>query len=142
MIPEITPAVRTFLESMCVPGVLSTLGKDGAPVTSAVWFGFLDGDVIISTPADRPKARNARADARVSFLVDTKEMPYRGVAIEGEAEVIEDPDEELMARIARRYLGPGLPAWMRERRDRGERVVLRIRAQRVRPWNITPQVAP
>ncbi len=137
MRPEITPDVRTFLESMCVPGVLSTLGKDGAPVTSAVWFGFLDGDVIISTPADRPKARNARADARVSFVVDTKEMPYRGVAIEGIADVIEDPEQELMANIARRYLGPELPAWMEQRRARGARVVLRIRAWRVRPWNIS-----
>ena len=109
LLKSITPEVRAFLEGSKVPGVLSTLNPQGAPITSAVWFGFLDDDIVISTPADRPKARNARLDARVSFIVDTKEMPYRGVAIEGAAEVLEDPARELMRGIARRYLGPELP---------------------------------
>ncbi len=128
--------VLDFLQSMAVPGVLSTLGGGGGPVASAVWFGLHDGQVIISTPADRPKAKNARADARVSFIVDTKEMPYRGVAIEGAAEVLEDPEKALMAAIARRYLGDSLPAWMEQRMSASDRVVLRITPRRVRPWNI------
>ena len=135
---EFTGEVRAFLESMAVPGVLSTLGVQGGPVTSAVWYGFLDGDIIISTPADRPKARNARADARVSFIVDTKERPYRGVAVEGDAEVIDDPEKLHMQSISRRYLGPDLPDWMRDRIVHSDRVVLRIHPRRVRPWNITP----
>ena len=116
--------------------MLSTLGPGGAPITSAVWFGFLDGDIIISTPADRPKARNARVDPRVSFIVDAKDRPYRGVAIEGEAEVIEDQGKTLMRAIAMRYLGPVLPAEMEERIALRDRVVLRIRPRRVRPWNL------
>ena len=128
--------VLEFLEGMTVPGVLSTMGRTGGPVTSAVWFGLHDGQVIISTPAGRPKAKNARADARVSFIVDTKTMPYRGVAIEGTAEVVADPEKALMASIARRYLGPELPAWMAQRMAATERVVLRITPARVRPWNI------
>ena len=128
--------VLAFLQRMTVPAVLSTMGRTGGPVTSAVWFGLHEGQVIISTPADRPKAKNARADARVSFIVDTKEMPYQGVAIEGEAEVLEDPDKALMAAIARRYLGPALPEWMELRMAASDRVVLRITPRRVRPWNI------
>ena len=31
-----------------------------------------------------------RQDARISFIVDTKDMPYRGVAIEGVAEIVEE----------------------------------------------------
>ena len=119
-----------------MPGVLSTLSPRGAPITSAVWFALADGEIVISTPADRPKARNARLDPRVSFIVDTKERPYRGVAIEGRAEVIDDPEKSLMRRIAMRYLGPELPEYMVERIAHGERVVLRIRPTRVRPWNI------
>lgn len=128
--------VLAFLQQMTVPAVLSTMGRTGGPVTSAVWFGLHEGQVIISTPADRPKAKNARADARVSFIVDTKEMPYQGVAIEGEAEVVEDPEKALMAAIARRYLGPALPEWMELRMAASDRVVLRITPRRVRPWNI------
>ena len=92
---------------MKVPGVLSTIGRDGGPVTSAVWFGFIETDILISTPAQRPKARNARANPLVSFVVDTKEMPYRGVAIEGLAEVVEDPEYALVMSIAHRYLEIG-----------------------------------
>lgn len=136
MLRAITPEVRSFLEECRVPGVLSTLSPKGAPITSAVWFALFDDEIVISTPADRPKARNARLDARVSFIVDTKEMPYRGVAIEGRAEVVEDPDKSLMRGIAMRYLGPELPDYMAERIARSERVVLRIRPTRVRPWNI------
>lgn len=133
---DLPPEVLEFLESMTVPAVLSTMGRAGGPVTSAVWFGVHEGQVIISTPADRPKAKNARADARVSFIVDTKTMPYRGVAIEGDAAVVEDPEKALMAVIARRYLGPELPPWMAQRMAANERVVLRITPRRVRPWNI------
>lgn len=134
--PTISPAIRAFLESMTVPGVLSTIGRNGGPITSAVWFGFIDEDILISTPATRPKARNARANPLVSFLVDTKERPYRGVAIEGTAEVLEDPDYALVMSIAHRYLGPELPPEMHERWANTGRAAIRIRPLRVRPWNL------
>jgi hypothetical protein len=41
----------------------------------------------------------------VSIIVDTKERPYQGVAIEGVAEVLDDPDRAVAELIARRYLG-------------------------------------
>ena len=95
MLRELTPEVRAFLAEAKWPGVLSTLGPNGAPITSAVWFALVGDDIVISTPASRPKARNARLDARVSFIVDTKERPYKGVAIEGTAAVIDDPARQV-----------------------------------------------
>ena len=53
-------------------------------------------------------------------------------------EVIDDPEKLHMQSGARRYLGPDLPDWMRERIVHSGRVVLRIHPRRVRPWNITP----
>lgn len=134
MLREFTPELREFLESAKWPGVLSTLSPKGAPITSAVWFA-MDGDaIVISTPAARPKARNARLDARVSFIVDTKERPYRGIAIEGVAEVIEDAEKRSMRTIAERYLGSDLPPAMEERIASTDRVMLRIVPSRIRPW--------
>ncbi len=134
MTAELDPEVRAFLEEMKVPAVLSTLGRQGEPITSAVWYGFHDGDIVVSTPAARPKARNVRSDARLSFIVDTKERPYRGVAIEGEGEVLEDPDHVILRAIGERYLGPVMPDWMRQRTEGQARVAIRIRPTRVRPW--------
>lgn len=128
--------VVTFLESMIVPGVLSTLKPDGSPITSAVWFGFYEGDIIISTPAGRNKAKNARADSRVSFLVDTRERPYRGVVIEGDAELLDDRMGTLARLIGGRYLGAESEAWAEARSSMPARVILRIRPRRVRPWNM------
>jgi PPOX class probable F420-dependent enzyme len=133
---ELPTVVVAFLDEMKVPGVLSTLAPGVGPVTSAVWFAVLDGEVVISTPAARPKARNARADSRVSFIVDTKERPYRGVAIEGDAVVSDDVGQQMMRAIARRYLGDPLPEAMEDRIASGARVALRITARRVRPWNL------
>jgi PPOX class probable F420-dependent enzyme len=134
MLTELTPEIRVFLEEARWPGILSTLSPAGAPITSAVWFAVDGEEIVISTPATRPKARNARLDSRVSFIVDTKERPYRGVAIEGVARVDEDNGKREMRTIAERYLGPILPAAMEERIAAMDRVVLRIRPTRVRPW--------
>lgn len=133
---SLDPVVLAFLGSMRVPAVISTLGKGGEPITSAVWYGLRGGEVVVSTPSGRPKARNVRADGRVSFIVDTKERPYRGVAIEGEAEVVSDDDGSIIREIVTRYLGPDLPAEMEERIAAGNRVAIRIVPVRVRPWNL------
>ncbi|MCX7065392.1 MAG: PPOX class F420-dependent oxidoreductase [Proteobacteria bacterium] len=133
----ITAEVRGFLEGMRVPCVISTLRPDGHPITSATWYGFIDDDIVVSTPALRNKARNVRQDSRISFIVDTKEMPYRGVAIEGIAEIVDDTDGTIIGSIISRYIGAEAAQQMRARLDGvGERVILRIRAQRVRPWAI------
>lgn len=132
---ELTPAVRAFLEGMQVPCVLSTLRKDGAPITSATLFGFWGESIIVSTPARGNKARNVRRDPRLSFIVDTRERPYQGVAIEGTGELVFDSTGELLQLIVERYLGPQRPEDIHARlASRGERVIVRILPDRVRPW--------
>ena len=134
---EITPEIRRFLDSMRVPCVISTLRADGHPITSATWYGFVDQDIVVSTPAARNKARNAQRDPRISFLVDTKAMPYQGVAIEGLAEAVADPEGAIIRAIVSRYLGAEAAAQMLARLGaNSERVILRIHPQRVRPWAI------
>lgn len=134
---EISPTVRAFLDSMVVPCVISTLRPDGSPITSATLFGFLGDDIVVSTPAARNKARNVRHDPRVSFIVDTKETPYRGVAIEGTVDLMPDADGSVLRLILHRYLGPGAAEEARTRIGSiGERTILRIQPRRVRTWGL------
>jgi PPOX class probable F420-dependent enzyme len=135
----LSPAVRQFLEEMKTPAVIAFLRADGSPATSAVWYGFDEGDIVISTPAGRSKARHIGADRRISFIVDTREMPYRGVAIEGTAEVSADPEKAVMLEIARRYLGPDLPTRIYERAAAADRAVIRLQPVRVRTWGLEEQ---
>lgn len=132
---EMTSEVLEFLESMQIPCVISTLRSDGAPITSATLFAVADGDIVVSTPRERTKARNVSRDPRVSFIVDSKERPYRGVAIEGQGILEDDGDGRLLQLIVDRYALPETQATMRARMEsRGDRVILRIVPQRVRPW--------
>jgi len=130
------PEVRLFLTEMRIPAILATIGSSGGPVTSAVWYA-LDGErLIVSTPARGTKARRVDANPRVSLVVDTKERPYRGVAIEGMAEVADDPALAGWMRIAHRYLGPDLPEGFIERARNGPRSIIAITPLRARPWNL------
>jgi len=134
----IPPEVRRFLETMPVPCVLSTLRRDGHPITSSTWYGFSpEGDVIIATPAERNKAKNVRRDGRISVLVDTRERPYCGVAIEGRGEVETDPGGRLLGAIVGRYLGADeAQAMLGRLNGQDQRVIIRLVPQRVRQWGL------
>lgn len=128
--------VRRFLEASRVPGILATVGRSGGPVTSAVWFAVAGDTILVSTPAEGTKARNVRADGRVSFIVDSKERPYHGVAIEGVATIVDDADLRQWRTIARRYLGDDVSPEMRTRAESGARAIIEVIPHRVRTWNL------
>ena len=127
---------EAFLQGMKVPATLATIGRSGGPVTSAVWYAIDGGELIVSTPSGGTKARNVDANPRVSFLVDTRERPYSGVAIEGDARVVDDPDGAGWRFIATSYLGEPLPREILERFRASPRVLIRITPARVRTWNL------
>ena len=133
---RLSEPVRAFLASSLVPGVLATVGRSGGPVTSAVWYGLEGDTVLVSTPADGTKAANVRRDARVSFIVDAKDRPYRGVAIEGHAEAVDDLDLARWRAIARRYVGDDLSPEMRQRVESRPRAIILIVPRRIRTWNL------
>jgi hypothetical protein len=102
----------------------------------------------VNTREDSLKRRNLARDARVCAVVETGESYFelRGVRIEGRCTPVEDPEE--IARVenaeaeksARIGSGLGeLPEWFSQsrarRRDRGDRVLLRIAMERIFSWD-------
>ena len=51
-------------------GLLTTLRRDGMPVTLPLWFIVMDGSIYCSTPASSQKVVRARHDERCWFLVE------------------------------------------------------------------------
>jgi PPOX class probable F420-dependent enzyme len=97
----LTPALREWLDSQPV-GVLATLGPDGAPRQSLVYFAR-DGDrLLISTLADRLKARDVRRTGRASLCVMGHEPPFPSATFSGPAEVITSGIGPATAAIAQR----------------------------------------
>ena len=54
-------------------GILTTLRRDGRPVSLPVWFTVLDGRVYVRTPARTHKIEHLRHDPRATFLVERGE---------------------------------------------------------------------
>ena len=84
-------------------GILTTLAKDGSPISVPVWFDWDGKAVRMITAENTAKVRRIRRDARVTFLVTNHpDEDDAWVAFDGLAEV-HPGDSELLERIAAKY---------------------------------------
>ena len=66
----LTPELREFLDD-CTVGVLATLAQEGKPRQSLVYYVRDDDRLLISTLADRLKARDVRRSGWASICAVT-----------------------------------------------------------------------
>lgn len=103
--------VRTFLTEQKVLNV-ATLGPTGHPHLVAMWFAYVDDELVFWTFGKSQKVVNLRRDARMTGLVESGESygELRGVEIVGTARIIDDFDHVLTIgrAIGEKYNGPGL----------------------------------
>lgn len=100
---ELTPELRDFLDANRV-GVLATSTSRGLPRQSLVYYAR-DGDsLLISTEAQRLKARDVERSGWASLCVMGHEAPYPSAVFSGAAEIltkdIGTPTALIMQRIA------------------------------------------
>jgi PPOX class probable F420-dependent enzyme len=89
--------------------MLSTVGADGYPQTTALWFlAENDGTVKISLNRTRQKTKNLERNPKVTFFVLDPKNPMRTLEIRAEAEVSPDPDYAFADRVGRKYGGANL----------------------------------
>jgi PPOX class probable F420-dependent enzyme len=114
--------------------VLGTVGADGTPLLTPIWYLFRDGQLLMRTGKESVKARNIAGDPRVSVCVQDERPPYASVTVYGKGSV-EPTREGLGAEMAKHYLGAvGAAGYQRaasEAIERGEEVTLVITPERV-----------
>ena len=71
--------------------MLATIGPDGRPQLSAVWFLAEDDTIRVSLNSSRQKVKNLRANPAVTFFVLDPTRPSRYLEVRGDAEIAEDP---------------------------------------------------
>jgi PPOX class probable F420-dependent enzyme len=85
---------------------LATINKDGTPHLVAMWYGIVDGKIVIETFEKSQKAVNLKRDQRVACLLEagTEYNELRGVQINGTVTLVSEPGEirELMKAVLRR----------------------------------------
>ena len=110
---------------------LATIGPDGRPQLSEVWFLAEDDTFVTSLNTSRQKTKNLRTNPVATvFLLDLA-VPYRYLEIRGDAEIRPDDDYSFADKLGAKYGGADL----RERDQPGEtRVVVTINHVRVVAW--------
>jgi PPOX class probable F420-dependent enzyme len=128
--PAIPASHRDLLDGEFA--TLATVGPDGRPQLSEVWF-LADGDTVaISLNTARQKTKNLLASpAATVFLLDLA-MPYRYLEIRGDAEITPDDDYSFADRVGAKYHSD-----LREHDQPGQsRVKVTIRPVRVNAVNM------
>jgi PPOX class probable F420-dependent enzyme len=112
-------------------GVLSTIGNDGYPQVTALWFLYDDGTIKLSLNTTRQKVKNLQAHAECTFFVLDPANPYRTLEVRARAQITPDPDYEFAKKLGAKYGGADLRA-----NDRpGEtRVVVSLQPVKVNTW--------
>jgi PPOX class probable F420-dependent enzyme len=107
---------------------LATVGEDGYPQLSEVWFLSQGDQIALSLNTARQKLKNMETDPACSLLILDVANPYRYVEIRGTAIVEPDDDMEFARQVGAKY-----EADLREHDVPGDRrVMVRIVPVRVR----------
>jgi PPOX class probable F420-dependent enzyme len=135
---KIPQEIRALIEAGTLAHFV-TLNRDGSPQVTLIWLG-LDGDDLVAGHLDEhAKVKNVRRDPRVAVSLETSRKNSMGLieyaVLYGEAHIEEGGAPELLRRLAKVYMGPGVKFPPMENPPAG--FVTRIRVTKVAgvgPW--------
>jgi PPOX class probable F420-dependent enzyme len=135
---KIPQEIRALIEAGTLAHLV-TLNRDGSPQVTLIWLG-LDGDDLVAGHLDEhAKVKNVRRDPRVAVSLETSRKNSMGLieyaVLYGEAHIEEGGAPELLRRLAKVYMGPGVKFPPMENPPAG--FVTRIRVTKVAgvgPW--------
>lgn len=112
--------------------VLATVGQDGYPQVTALWFLFdEDGVIKLSLNNTRQKTKNLQADPHCTLFILDPANPYRTLEVRARAEIKPDADYAFAQKVGAKYGGVDLRS-----NDRpGEtRLVVSLHPVKVNTW--------
>jgi PPOX class probable F420-dependent enzyme len=125
--PTIPESHRDLLDGRFA--TLASVGPDGRPQVSEVWFLAEDDAVRVSLNVTRQKTKNLVANPAISVLLLDLANPLRYLELRGDAEITPDDDYSFADRLAAKY-GEGVD--LRQMDPAGQtRVVVTVKPVRV-----------
>jgi PPOX class probable F420-dependent enzyme len=85
--------------------MVSTLGRQGEPQVTPIWFMFDGAALRFSLVDGRQKLRNLQRDPRVAVLVIDPARPTYYLELRGTVELVADPECELERAVSTKYTG-------------------------------------
>ena len=109
---------------------LATVGRDGFPQVTAIWFLYDEGEIKLSLNTARVKTRNLQRDPKCSLMVLDLQNPYRYLEVRGTARIEPDDDLTFAHKLGAKY---DTEFWVHD--GPGEsRVAITIEPARIRAW--------
>jgi PPOX class probable F420-dependent enzyme len=99
--PAIPESHRDLLDGQVA--TLATVGPDGRPQLSEVWF-LREGDTVaVSLNSSRQKTKNMVANPAVCLFLLDLATPYRYLELRGDAEISADNDYSFADQVGAKY---------------------------------------
>ena len=120
---------------------LGTINEDGTVHIAPVFFRYEDGQILIATQDPSRKIRNIKRNNRVTVLIDTTDVPFRGALVYGTAEL--DYEDVIPKRVAIFERRPWEPSrddaeeYARRLSDKWKCVIVRVTPERVASFDYT-----
>jgi PPOX class probable F420-dependent enzyme len=83
---------------------VATVGPNGEPQVSPVWFGWNDKELFFSMNKIRRRYRNLLRDKRVAVAIADPANPYRSLEVRGVARIDDDPTHHFPNALSQKYL--------------------------------------
>jgi PPOX class probable F420-dependent enzyme len=137
----------TFL-SQPILARLATI-RDDRPHVTPIWFVWDGESIWMETVPDYLKVKNLRQNPNCAVTVDTTDggIRIKGVIMEGEAELIDEPEDlvmDIVRRIYVNYMGEeSLVATTPKKMYDGPHILIKLTPKKVITWNWTQKgIAP
>lgn len=104
--PRMTPDQLSEFLAEDRNAIIATIGADGLPQQTPVWFVYADGTFYVSAQETTVKVRNLRHNPALSLCIDAGRGSARYVVVSGQAQLIPAGDpfqKEMRRRIIRKY---------------------------------------
>ncbi len=99
--PAIPESHRDLLDARFA--TLATVGPDGRPQLSEVWFLAEDDTIALSLNTTRQKTKNLMSNPAANLFILDLAAPYRYLEIRGDAEIWPDDDYHFADRLCAKY---------------------------------------
>jgi PPOX class probable F420-dependent enzyme len=121
------PETHQDLLGITTVAQLATVGANGAPQVTPVWFVWDGSSVIMSVTTNRQKYHNMVRTGRAALCISDPADPFRYLELRGPVELDVDENHEWLDALTRKYLQIDHYPW---HMAGDERMVVRMVPQR------------
>jgi PPOX class probable F420-dependent enzyme len=107
---------------------LATIRSDGTVQVTPIWVDWDDGHIVFNTAKGRQKEKNLRRDPRLTVEVTSHMNPYQYVSVRGTAEFVEEGADELIDKLAKKYMDVDQYPF---RQEGEERITIRVTPEKI-----------